>query len=86
MGSVSHSLKEPLFRDSEQGGRPTPGTSKAANKVPEDGLDLFGNPLLASAGLDRLTHRAHMIVATGTSFRAHGAPQTQKELSVGSTP
>jgi DNA replication protein DnaC len=57
-----------------------------SNRAPEEWLDLFGNPLLASAGLDRLTHRAHMIVVTGTSFRAHGAPQPEKEVSIGSTP
>jgi hypothetical protein len=34
--------------------------------------DLFGAPLLASAGLDRLTHRAHVVVITGTSFRTQG--------------
>jgi hypothetical protein len=26
---------------------------------------------LASAGLDRLTHKAHVVVITGASFRAH---------------
>jgi DNA replication protein DnaC len=31
---------------------------------------LFGDPLLASAGLDRLLHDAHVIVANGPSYRA----------------
>ena len=32
----------------------------------------FGdNPLLASAALDRLAHRAHLITITGRSYRAH---------------
>lgn len=32
----------------------------------------FGdNPLLASAALDRLAHRAHLITITGASYRAH---------------
>ena len=57
-----------------------------SNRAPEEWLDLFGSPLLASAGLDRLTHRAHMIVITGTSFRAHGAPQPEKEVAIESTP
>ena len=32
--------------------------------------ELFGDPLLASAGLDRLTHGAHILVITGASFTA----------------
>jgi len=36
--------------------------------------ELFNEPLLASAGLDRLTHRAHVILITGRSYRAHGEP------------
>jgi DNA replication protein DnaC len=56
-----------------------------SNRAPEEWPDLFGSPLLASAGLDRLTHRAHMIVITGTSFRAHGTPQTEKEVPIEST-
>ncbi|NJM39333.1 MAG: ATP-binding protein [Anaerolineae bacterium] len=31
---------------------------------------LFGDPLLASAGLDRLLHDAHVVVANGPSYRA----------------
>jgi DNA replication protein DnaC len=44
-----------------------------SNRAPEEWPDLFGNPLLASAGLDRLTHRAHTVVITGASFRSHGS-------------
>lgn len=51
-----------------------------SNRAPEEWPDLFGNPLLASAGLDRLTHKAHIVVITGTSFRAHG-PDTSQEKS-----
>jgi hypothetical protein len=47
--------------------------------------DLFGSPLLASAGLDRLTHRAPMIVITGSSFRAHGTQDPGKEVPTEST-
>jgi hypothetical protein len=47
-----------------------------------DWPDLFGSPLLASAGLDRLTHRAHMVVIIGTSFRAHGTHDPGKEVAV----
>lgn len=45
-----------------------------SNRAPEEWPDLFCDPLLASAGLDRLTHRAHIIVITGASFRAHVPP------------
>jgi len=38
----------------------------------------FGdNPLLASAALDRLAHRAHLITITGASFRAQERPQAR---------
>ena len=43
-----------------------------SNRSPEEWPDLFGEPLLAAAGLDRLTHQAQSVVITGTSFRAHG--------------
>ncbi len=36
--------------------------------------ELFNEPLLASAGLDRLTHGAQVVVITGRSYRAHGEP------------
>ncbi len=39
--------------------------------------DLFGEPLLASAALDRLTHRAHFLEVTGSSYRAE---QTKQQL------
>ncbi|MGD8475030.1 MAG: ATP-binding protein [Anaerolineae bacterium] len=57
-----------------------------SNRAPEEWPDLFGSPLLASAGLDRLTHRAQMIVITGSSFRAHGAQDPVKEVPSESTP
>ena len=55
-----------------------------SNRAPEEWPDLFGSPLLASAGLDRLTHKAHIIVITGTSFRAHGSNDALKEVSIDS--
>jgi DNA replication protein DnaC len=56
-----------------------------SNRAPEEWPDLFGSPLLASAGLDRLTHRAQMIVITGSSFRAHGTQDSGKEVPTEST-
>jgi DNA replication protein DnaC len=41
-----------------------------SNRAPSEWPELFGNPLLASAGLDRLAHHAETVVITGRSFRA----------------
>ena len=54
-----------------------------SNRAPEESPDLFGEPLLAAAGLDRLTHQAQVVVITGTSFRAHGP---KKEVPIEPTP
>jgi DNA replication protein DnaC len=53
-----------------------------SNRAPEEWPDLFVEPLLAAAGLDRLTHQAQVVVITGTSFRAHGP---KKEVAIEST-
>ena len=39
-----------------------------SNRAPAEWPDVFGNPLLASAGLDRLAHHAETVVITGTVF------------------
>jgi len=44
-----------------------------SNRAPSEWPDLFGNPLLASAGLDRLAHHAESVVITGRSFRSAGS-------------
>jgi len=41
-----------------------------SNRALSEWPELFGNPLLASAGLDRLFHNAHALTITGDSFRA----------------
>lgn len=41
-----------------------------SNRAPAEWATWFADPLLASAGLDRLSHRAHAIVITGASYRA----------------
>ncbi len=46
-----------------------------SNRALDEWPALFGDALLASAGLDRLTHRAQVVVITGTSFRAHGSSE-----------
>src|SRR3989304_2263763 len=41
-----------------------------SNRAPAEWANWFADPLLASAGLDRLSHRAHVIIITGSSYRA----------------
>ncbi len=40
-----------------------------SNRAPDEWLDWFGDPLLASAAFDRLVHRAEKLVIVGESFR-----------------
>jgi DNA replication protein DnaC len=40
-----------------------------SNRAPEEWPELWGDPLLANAGLDRLLHRAAVLLVTGRSFR-----------------
>jgi DNA replication protein DnaC len=54
-----------------------------SNRAPEEWSEVFGNPLLASAALDRLTHHAHVIEIKGSSYRqkqrkAKQPPKIQK--------
>jgi DNA replication protein DnaC len=51
-----------------------------SNRVPAEWPDLFRDPLLASAGLDRLMHRAEVVIIRGTSFRAQGRPWLEQEV------
>ena len=53
-----------------------------SNRAPNEWPDLFGDPLLASAGLDRLLHHATVLVITGSSFRAQGRQQFEQEVSI----
>jgi DNA replication protein DnaC len=41
-----------------------------SNRAPAEWPDVFLDPLLASAGLDRLGDKAEVLVVTGTSYRA----------------
>lgn len=47
-----------------------------SNRPPAEWPGLFGDPLLAAAGIDRLCHQAQIIIIQGDSFRAQ-ARQTQ---------
>ena len=53
-----------------------------SNRAPSEWPTLFGDPLLASAGLDRLAHRATVVVITGTSFRAQGRKKLEEEVII----
>ncbi len=52
---------------------PGPEDLLTSNRSPEEWPALFGDPLLASAGLDRLNHRAELLVIRGESYRAQGS-------------
>jgi len=43
-----------------------------SNRALAEWPDAFGNPLLASAALDRLTHHCHTLVIRGESYRQRG--------------
>lgn len=47
-----------------------------SNRTPTEWLDWFGDPLLASAGLDRLVHHAEKLVITGHSYRTRSVAST----------
>jgi DNA replication protein DnaC len=53
-----------------------------SNRAPAEWPDLFANPLLASAGLDRLAHHAEVLVITGGSFRAQGRRQLEQAVQL----
>jgi DNA replication protein DnaC len=45
-----------------------------SNRAPAEWATWFADPLLASAGLDRLSHRAQVLIITGASYRAKDRP------------
>lgn len=49
-----------------------------SNRAPVEWADIFGNALMASAALDRLTHHSHFIEMKGESYR-----QRQRRLRTG---
>lgn len=53
-----------------------------SNRAPAEWPDLFADPLLASAALDRLLHHAEVLVITGPSFRAHARQVHPQEVPI----
>jgi len=51
-----------------------------SNRAPNEWADLFMDPLLASAGLDRLLDRAEVIIIRGPSFRTQGRSRLLEEV------
>lgn len=56
-----------------------------SNRAPGEWAGWFVDPLLASAGLDRLVHNAYVLIITGSSYRTHGREQLDKEVPIAST-
>lgn len=56
-----------------------------SNRAPNEWLDLFLDPLLASAGLDRLLDRAEVIVIRGPNFHSQGRSRILEEVTPLST-
>jgi DNA replication protein DnaC len=58
-----------------------------SNRAPEEWSEVFGNPLLASAALDRLTHHAHIVTLSGESYRQRQRKNRKSaNLDHGNTP
>jgi DNA replication protein DnaC len=49
-----------------------------SNRAPQEWPELFGDPLLANAGLDRLGHRAIVLTITGRSYRSGPKPSAEE--------
>jgi DNA replication protein DnaC len=50
-----------------------------SNRAPAEWPELWGDPLLASAGLDRLAHAATVVTITGKSYRLSQRPAAKEE-------
>lgn len=48
---------------------PDPQQQLTSNRDVEEWYPLFGDPLLASAAMDRLLHNAHIVVMSGDTYR-----------------
>ena len=55
--------------------------ASAVVAMPPEWATWIADPLLASAGLDRLSHRAHVVIINGPSYRSRGRLETKAELA-----
>lgn len=55
-----------------------------SNRAFEEWAAVFGNDLLASAALDRLTHHAHTLIIRGESYRQHSRRKEMTGVSAAS--
>lgn len=83
----SYPVRKPFTEGSEgktlgprRQGTEAGGILATSNGAPTEWSDLCGNPLLASAGLDRLARHAATRVITGCSFRAQGRQPSENPL------
>lgn len=53
-----------------------------SNRAPNEWADLFLDPLLASAGLDRLLDRAEVVIIRGPSYRSQGRRNLLEEAQM----
>jgi DNA replication protein DnaC len=54
-----------------------------SNRAPAEWATWFADPWLASAGLERLSHRAHVLIIIGASYRAKDRPAlTEKGVAI----
>ncbi len=51
-----------------------------SNRAPSEWPDIFLDPLLASAGLDRLLDRAEVVIIRGASFRTQSRARLEQEV------
>ena len=51
-----------------------------SNRTPSEWADLFLDPLLASAGLDRLLDRAEVLIIRGASYRSQSRARFEQEV------
>lgn len=66
--------------------KPTGATLITSNRALTEFPQLLGDPLLASAGLDRLFDSAHVITITGASFRARNRAKALDVAAVAAAP
>lgn len=81
LGRLQHPGPEDLYHVID--GRYERGSTLiTSNLVPNEWPELVVDPLLASAGLDRLLHHAEVLVITGPSYRAGDRQRLEQEVLI----